>query len=227
MSRNTNTNTKTAATTFKKCCQFCMNIGKTEAEYTSHFTRESHDINSKVVCPELLALNCRYCLKSGHTVKYCPDIKKKNKQLEKESKVRQLKAQVQAPSKAKLPAQAPKNRFASLDDSSEDDIEEKNEFPPLCANIKTQKVFTGYATALTTVKSKPSNTVFEVKPKPELKVVENSAKPAPWASAATTKMDTKNSWAAFDSDEEEDVDFDSQEEHELYGKEFDLEDSTW
>lgn len=62
-----------------KYCKVCHDAGKEEKVYTSHFIRESPNPESRVVCPTLLALECKYCFKSGHTIKYCT-ILKKNKQ---------------------------------------------------------------------------------------------------------------------------------------------------
>lgn len=63
-----------------KYCKVCHDAGKEEKVYTSHFIRESPDPTSRVVCPTLLALECKYCFKRGHTIKYCTILKKKNKQ---------------------------------------------------------------------------------------------------------------------------------------------------
>ena len=54
-----------------KFCKVCQQSGKSEAVYKSHYVRASPDPNSKVVCPTLLALECRHCRKKGHTIKYC------------------------------------------------------------------------------------------------------------------------------------------------------------
>jgi hypothetical protein len=40
-------------------------------EYTSHFLRETTDPNSRIVCPTLLLIECRFCFKRGHTVSKC------------------------------------------------------------------------------------------------------------------------------------------------------------
>jgi hypothetical protein len=53
-------------------CAHCANIGKPESVYRSHYVRESSDTNSKIVCPELLATECPYCYKTGHTKSRCP-----------------------------------------------------------------------------------------------------------------------------------------------------------
>jgi hypothetical protein len=54
-----------------KFCKVCHDSGKTEKEYTSHFIRETPSPSAKITCPTLLSQECRYCFKSGHTVKYC------------------------------------------------------------------------------------------------------------------------------------------------------------
>lgn len=75
-------------TTLTPYCKVCHDAGKQESIYMSHFIRETRDPSSKVVCPTLLAQECRYCFKHGHTVKYCKEIKrnqmKKNQQEKKE-----------------------------------------------------------------------------------------------------------------------------------------------
>jgi hypothetical protein len=67
---NNNNNNK------KPFCKVCADAGKTD---TAHYVRLTPDPKSPVVCPTLLALECRYCFKSGHTVKYCAVAKKNNK----------------------------------------------------------------------------------------------------------------------------------------------------
>jgi hypothetical protein len=67
---NNNNNNK------KPFCKVCADAGKTD---TAHYVRLNPDPKSPVVCPTLLALECRYCFKFGHTVKYCAVAKKNNK----------------------------------------------------------------------------------------------------------------------------------------------------
>ena len=69
-------NSKKVAPAPTKYCKVCHDAGKSESEYRSHFIRETRDPNSKILCPTLLAMECRHCFKKGHTVKYCPTIKK-------------------------------------------------------------------------------------------------------------------------------------------------------
>ncbi len=75
-SKNTSSSYKSSSS--KMYCKVCHDSGKSEAVYTSHFIRETVDPNSKVVCPTLLALECRFCFCKGHTVKYCSVLKKRN-----------------------------------------------------------------------------------------------------------------------------------------------------
>jgi hypothetical protein len=192
MSRNLKTS---AAAPIQKYCKVCHDAGKTETEYRSHFTRETRDPSSKVVCPTLLALECRYCFKKGHTVKYCLVLKNNS--------AAQKAPRVQAPKKAD---EQPKgkiintNAFAALDSESEEEVEvvaakvqevKKEEFPALSSlSLKhTQPVLANYAAAL----AKPA-------PAPEPKI---EVKAAPWASGPTNVVMKKKSWADWDSEDEE------------------------
>jgi hypothetical protein len=55
-------------------CKVCMDAGKGPEIYNSHYVKGDA---GKVTCPTLLALECRFCFKSGHTVKYCAALEKK------------------------------------------------------------------------------------------------------------------------------------------------------
>lgn len=76
---NTNAKPEPKTNNIKKYCKVCHDAGKSESEYQSHFIRENTNPNSKVVCPTLLSLECRYCSKKGHTVKYCKFLEKDKK----------------------------------------------------------------------------------------------------------------------------------------------------
>jgi len=56
-------------------CPICKKNGKTEAEYNSHFIRETSDENSPITCPVLSNMECNHCGKKGHMVAKCPDKK--------------------------------------------------------------------------------------------------------------------------------------------------------
>jgi len=144
-----------------KYCKVCQDAGKPESEYRSHFTRESKDPNSKVLCPTLLALECRYCFKTGHTIKYCKILKdneknKKRWEQEAQNKKNIIEKEKIINSNEKIVS----NKFAYLDDEdSENELEEhisnnfnKNvieEFPQL-TNTPIKNTFGGsnYANAL-------------------------------------------------------------------------------
>ena len=117
MSRNNNNNVSE-----KKYCKVCQDAGKSEAEFRSHFTRESRDPNSNVTCPLLLALECRYCYKNGHTVKYCPVIKEKEKQNKREeSSYRFYETSKKVSNPIDKQKQAPRNAFTCLNCESDDE----------------------------------------------------------------------------------------------------------
>lgn len=158
MSRN-NKNTVSE----QKYCKVCQDAGKPEAEFRSHFTRESRDPNSNVTCPLLLALECRYCYKNGHTVKYCPIIKEREKQNKREeASYRHYEMGKKASNPIEKTKKAPRNAFTCLNCDSDD--EDKNirnkplteEFPELVkANITAPNKNNNYAAALATAVPEP------------------------------------------------------------------------
>lgn len=204
MSRNVNNTTPV-----QKYCKVCHDAGKSEAEYRSHFTRETRDPNSNVTCPTLLALKCRYCYKNGHTVKYCQVLKdnEKKRNDEQASSRRTEAAKVAAKPKGKLTND---NVFACLDSDSEEEVvvkkPVKEEFPVLAAPAvtRTQSVSVNYAAAL----SKPAapKAVVFAAPAPAPIVAKPESNAAPWASSAPNAS-TINwaSWSDSESDDEEEV----------------------
>ena len=76
-----NANAKSVNANNKKFCKVCFDAGKPENVYTNH-TVKTMNINTGIMettCVTLLALECRYCFTTGHTVKFCPVIKENNK----------------------------------------------------------------------------------------------------------------------------------------------------
>jgi len=57
-------------------CIYCKNLGLKSAN--THWVRETKDLNSKIICPELINTVCNFCKESGHTVNYCSKLKKIN-----------------------------------------------------------------------------------------------------------------------------------------------------
>lgn len=190
--------------TEKKYCKVCHDAGKTEDEYRSHCTRESRDIKSKVICPTLLAQECRYCYEAGHTVKYCPSLKDREKisnsrekfARREEATSRYIESSISAVASSKQMKIV--NTFACLDADSDEEAQKKSvvkeDYPVLCAPVKRAPVSkSNYAAALATTAE------------PVIKVV-SVPTPAPW-STNRPKV-AKISWAAMESDSEDDEDED-------------------
>ena len=123
MSRNNNnTNTKNTRTVSKPFCKICFDAGKPESQYTSHYIRKTTDPNSAITCPILLATECRYCHKMGHTISRCTLREQNNR-----ARDAPVQAPVQAPAPRPVAVAAPvarqsNSRFAALDDDEEETV---------------------------------------------------------------------------------------------------------
>jgi hypothetical protein len=80
MSKSNNTSTAVAKKPF---CGACQKAGKTEQEYTSHWTRSNPGKDGTVTCPFILNSVCGYCRNSGHWKKFCPVLEQKEKDKKK------------------------------------------------------------------------------------------------------------------------------------------------
>ena len=130
---NKNSKNNNSAFTRKPFCKVCADAGKTD---TAHFPRKTPDPNSEVVCPTLLALECRYCFKNGHTVKYCLVLKER-KNFEEQNRrehdrhVRQVERQEELDRLARLPPVVPKTsagKFtAFLEENEEEERQEEEQ----------------------------------------------------------------------------------------------------
>lgn len=199
-----------------KYCKVCHDAGKPETVFRSHCIRESSDVNSKLVCPTLLALECRYCHKAGHTIKYCPIIK---------DKVVVTAAATTTTAKPMSKSPNVTNKFAALnfDDESNDDDEiiktKSNPKAPLGTTATTYVSFPS-------LPSKASTTTATATAAPKLNFAAAAAKivAKPVSETKTTivaapikpkiivksKKPVRDSWFNNDSDPEE------EEEDELY-----------
>ena len=74
----------------KPFCKVCHDAGKTVAEYSTHYVRESR--GGAVVCPTILNQQCNYCKKHGHTPSHCPELQAKQVQA-KQVQSKQVQAQ--------------------------------------------------------------------------------------------------------------------------------------
>jgi hypothetical protein len=107
---------------FKKpFCKVCYDTGKPESEYTSHYVKDIPGPNGCVVCPTLLALECRYCRKNGHTVSKCPEIARRNNESNKYYK-RKYYNRTQNTTIDKKTIKKD-NRFTVFDDDDEEEIQ--------------------------------------------------------------------------------------------------------
>ena len=184
-----------------KYCKVCHDAGKSETEYTSHFIRADRDPCSKVVCPTLLSLECRYCSKKGHTVKYCKLLEK-----DKIAETRQSKSITNTKTKPKSEEKykQPNNMFSNLESDSEDEDDEKQEkelvirAPAITTNIKS------YASALL----RPAIIPKEVKITLPIPIMSNTRKinnivPS-YNNIKSTYIKNK-SWADTDSDSDSEL----------------------
>jgi hypothetical protein len=216
MSRRVNTSSQKPV---QKFCKVCQDAGKSESEYRSHFTRETPEPNSRVLCPTLLALECRFCYKKGHTVKYCTTFKNKDKdrQPKRESQLQKIESKQE---------KKMSNTFACLDSDSEEEqpkqVLVEEEFPQLCVpiSINSEPInapkIQNYASALAYIAPAPQPTIFKAIEKP---VAQNLASQKekkkvsqvrpPWA--LNDKKLAQINWAAWDTDSEEEDEEDKTE----------------
>ena len=129
----------------KPYCKVCHDAGKSEVEYTSHWVKNKPGPDGVVICPTLLAQECRYCHESGHTPSCCKKLERDNKvqakrDHERERAKRIEQSRIQEAAK-KPQAQAAKcgGGFAALSFESSDSDESPRPctrpveaFPALC-----------------------------------------------------------------------------------------------
>lgn len=185
----------------KPFCKVCLDAGKCESEYTSHWVRTLPDRNGNttITCPLLMKTECRYCYKLGHTVKFCTKLKKDNARQNKPNKI----MKIEEVKKTKKPV----NTFDGLMSDSEEEASEEvkeaskemmEEFPVLIAPPKSAvEVKSNWVSVLVNPAPAPIKLApIVAKPVEEKKPV---AKSAPWTSA---KQPAK-SWA-YETDSDDD-----------------------
>ena len=173
----------------KKFCKVCQDAGKSETEYRSHFTRETVDPNSTVVCPTLLAQECRYCYKKGHTVKYCKVLKEKEREKEKEPRI--LKKNVNKEQKK------PANQFECLYE------DESNTFNPMSNHVLKEE----FPTLTNATLQKPvANSYAAAAAKPAAPKPIPVTAPEPNLLSNYVKRKSTLNWAACESDSDSEED---------------------
>ena len=227
MSKNSNT-----VKPMPMFCKVCLDAGKAESEYTSHFIRETRDPTSKVVCPTLLALECRFCFGQGHTVKYCTVLIKKEKEKNRSQKSSEYNSTTNLTNvnlTNKKVSKKPANAFACLDGDS--DGEETHVLKKTIKKVGfdvndsfISKGLRNYAAALAApapkiapkavtvdilvIKEKPKvhdlvNTSYKMESKESKESKKPMPKLAPWASTSN-RVVQKNNWAAMEESDDED-----------------------
>jgi len=185
-----------STTSLKKYCKVCHDAGKTETEYTSHFIRADRDPCSKVVCPTLLSLECRYCSKKGHTVKYCKILEK-----DKIAETRQSKSSnANKKSKSEEKYKQSNNMFSNLESDSEDEEEKE---------VEVRVPIKSYASALL----RPVITSKEAKIAPIITRQNNDIVPS-YNNIKSTYIKNK-SWADTDSDSDSELEEEKEEKEEV------------
>ena len=103
------------------CCPHCSNLNKFSESVlpTDHYLRETPSPDSKVVCPVLLATECRYCTGLGHTVSRCPLAAAENKRRSAEFSNRQQQQAFETEKAKSVPNSS--NKFSALESDSDED----------------------------------------------------------------------------------------------------------
>lgn len=151
--KNTNNNSKKNNSPF---CKVCFDAGKSEKEYRSHFVKNEVGGNSIVVCPTIKSIECRYCHKAGHTVKYCDALKDKSKV----SKVKKIGnknnnndneiGKNRSPVISKESSMVSKGGYFMALDESDDE-----EYPQISNKKEQSTILTGWAAVVSKAPPKP------------------------------------------------------------------------
>ena len=206
MNSKSNNNSKQIYSARKPCCKVCLDAGKSEKEYSSHYVK---DLNGNVLCPTLLSQECRYCHKKGHTTSHCSTLKKQKEYEEKSRRppVSPPKKEVLAPKKS--------NVFAYLEMNSDESDDEVEEFPDIVAaepknllekEISAPKKFS-YASmaAKTETEYKAEKIVEKKNPAPIVQQKQLKIDITPkYEKGVEIKTGKKFSWADAESDSEGD-----------------------
>ena len=177
----------------KKFCGVCKKAGKSEEEYTSHFTKSVPGPKGIPTCPLILSSVCKCCFIRGHFADHCP----KRILVEKKASVTASTTAVTATIKLRIgkksiEASSSKNRFDLLRDLEDDEVD-----PVIVVSTTPAK-----------------KTFASVLASPPCAPMKNTTTPSIQAKITITspvKMDRllkpRRSWADTDSDtEEEDED---------------------
>lgn len=161
-------NVKSNKAVAKPFCGVCFKAGKSETEYTSHYTKSVPGEGGVVICPTILGNECTYCHELGHFKNACPRLASKNLDYKKS-----LSKNVSTPIVKKMvtvtvPRVKTSNVFSALDSDSDDDNDDvksvedvvlHEDFPALCVNKKSNN---NYEMSYASMAAKPVPEVVEV-----------------------------------------------------------------
>lgn len=141
------TNSRTNSRTTNAYCKVCHDAGKSETEYRSHSIR---DTNSNLICPTLLSLECRFCYKNGHTIKYCPSNKSRDRNERKVESRDKYKNDQKTKEQKSSSSSTNSNKFAYLCYDSDDDNKQtkdkkdkkKVDYPQISVSVSIVKTKT-------------------------------------------------------------------------------------
>jgi hypothetical protein len=220
MNANRNNNKKNMGTKKaapKPYCKVCHDSGKSEVEYTSHWVKTKPGPDGVVVCPTLLAQECRYCHESGHTPSCCKKLEKDNRvraklDHERERAKRIEEARVAEAKKKPVPQVSKCGGFAALMDGSDSDESPRarpsrpaEEFPVL-APVTRSLVLESALPAGGSYASMASKAKVQVQEQPceSFQVLTKTyvvKEPKPYVPAS------RMNWADMDSDSSDDEDW--------------------
>ena len=133
----------------KPLCKVCKDAGKCESDYSSHFVKSNPGVKGVIVCPTLLAYECTYCHKTGHSIGYCMVLKSKNKEMTRfAAQCKYDDAIKTAPAPNKNKNKKTRTKFMALVDSSDDEDEDDDEVVVIATSNKRKFAFS-YAEAIT------------------------------------------------------------------------------
>jgi len=199
-------------TTNKPFCKVCQDAGKSDKIYTSHYVK---DRSGNTTCPTLLAQECKYCFKKGHTTKFCQVLKNKQDGKTAQEKPKYVKQNVPAPKPASV--------FAYLDFSSDEESDKEEEqdketsFPALTIAhvVPTQTIVPGkFSYASMAAKTKVEYKIEQYTEKKELPPIMQEKILSIPIQPFKSKYQKKIDWATAESDSEGD-----EEEQEFYASE--------
>jgi hypothetical protein len=151
----------------RRSCKHCKNLGKSEREYTSHWTRASMSPDAPIICPEILKMECAYCHGIGHMASevHCPLLKSLKKEETKREleEARRAKSATFSERAVRSTAVAAQKRLSSFsliaEESSSDSEEETSNNKTYAMAVKLEQRSADVPTAA------DSFTVFGIAPK--------------------------------------------------------------